>query len=97
MPLSILATKLYIPHPKLNGVPRARLTDGLLMDIKRPGTWALLSGPAGFGKNALLAEFIEKFHKPVAWLSLDAADNDPIRVVVAEDIFLESALRHDYR
>ena len=39
----------------------------------------MLSGPAGFGKTTLLGEFIERYQQPVAWLSLDAADNDPTR------------------
>jgi len=75
----ILSTKLYHPHPQSNGVLRPRLSDKLLAGLARPYTWALLSGPAGFGKTNLLGEFIELYPQPVAWLSLDTADNDPIR------------------
>jgi len=35
--------------------------------------------PAGFGKTAMLAEWARQGSRPVAWLSLDAADNDPVR------------------
>lgn len=35
--------------------------------------------PAGFGKTELLAEWISRIDVPVAWLSLDGGDNDPVR------------------
>jgi LuxR family maltose regulon positive regulatory protein len=35
--------------------------------------------PAGFGKTALLADWARRGDRSVAWLSLDAADNDPAR------------------
>ena len=79
MPAPILSTKLYLPHLQPNGVRRPRLTNKLLAGFVHPGAWTLLSGPAGFGKTTLLGEFIEQYQQSVAWLSLDQADNDPIR------------------
>ena len=79
MEVPILSTKLYPPNPQTNGVLRARLSHKLLEGIACPGAWTLLSGPAGFGKTTLLSEFIELYRQPVAWLSLDTADNDPTR------------------
>src|SRR5260370_6555722 len=35
--------------------------------------------PASFGKTALLADWARRTARPVAWLSLDTADNDPVR------------------
>ena len=79
MEVPILSTKLYPPNPQTKGVLRARLSQKLLDGIDCKGAWTLLSGPAGFGKTSLLSEFIELYRQPVAWLSLDTADNDPTR------------------
>ena len=38
-----------------------------------------MCGPAGFGKSSLLADWVRADPRAVAWLSLDAADNDPVR------------------
>ena len=37
----------------------------------------LISASAGFGKTTLVSEWIAGCGQPVAWLSLDAGDNDP--------------------
>ncbi|MEW6403236.1 MAG: LuxR family transcriptional regulator, partial [Chloroflexota bacterium] len=79
MSLPLLSTKFHIPRSRAAGVSRPRLTKKLRAGMHHPGTFALLSGPAGFGKTTLLTEFIAEYRQPVAWLSLDAADNDPIR------------------
>jgi ATP/maltotriose-dependent transcriptional regulator MalT len=39
----------------------------------------LVSAPAGFGKTTLLAQWLTQIGTPVAWLSLDAEDNDSTR------------------
>jgi len=39
----------------------------------------LVSAPAGFGKTTLLAQWIAQSDLPVAWLSLEAEDNNPTR------------------
>lgn len=75
----LLSTKFYIPPTRVNGVARPRLTEKLQAGVGHPGSFILLSGPAGFGKTTLLSEFVAQLRLPVAWLSLDEADNDPIR------------------
>ena len=79
MSVPVLSTKLHIPRARANGVSRPRLTEKLLACMKQAGNFALLSGPAGFGKTTLLSEFVAELQQPVAWVSLDEADNDPIR------------------
>jgi LuxR family maltose regulon positive regulatory protein len=39
----------------------------------------LVSAPAGFGKTTLLAQWLAESDTPVAWISLEAEDNDPAR------------------
>jgi LuxR family maltose regulon positive regulatory protein len=79
MSVSILSTKLYIPPPREHAVGRPSLIAKLLSGADRPGHFALVSGPAGSGKTTLLSEFVARLSRPVAWVSLDAGDNDPVR------------------
>lgn len=79
MSVSLLSSKFYIPHLRDNGVLRPRLTKKLLAGVNQPGTFVLLSGPAGFGKSSLLGEFVAQLLQPVAWVSLDEGDNDAVR------------------
>jgi LuxR family maltose regulon positive regulatory protein len=39
----------------------------------------LIAAPAGYGKSVLLSEWARAKAQPVAWLSLDGRDNDPVR------------------
>ena len=73
----LLATKLNVPGLRPDAVPRPRLAQRL--DEGRMGGLVLLSAPAGYGKTVLLAEWVRGGRRPVAWLSLDAGDNDPAR------------------
>ncbi len=77
MSTPILATKLYIPPLRSHMVSRPRLLDRLNEGLH--GNLVLLSAPAGFGKTTLLSEWVEGLERPVAWLSLDAGENDPTR------------------
>jgi LuxR family maltose regulon positive regulatory protein len=79
MPLHLLSTKLHIPRVRDNAVLRPRLIKILLAGVKHPRSLTLLSGPAGFGKTTLLGRFAADLERPVAWVSLDESDNDPIR------------------
>ena len=73
----LLATKLHVPQPQRGSVGRARLVaalEGGLAD-----RLILVCAPAGAGKTVLLADWARSSRRPVAWLSLDEADNDPAR------------------
>jgi len=76
-PEVLLATKLYLPRPQADLIPRPRLAEALGEGMA--GALIVVSAPAGFGKTALLADWIRQEGKPAAWLSLDPADNDPAR------------------
>ncbi|HEY3231123.1 MAG TPA: LuxR C-terminal-related transcriptional regulator [Roseiflexaceae bacterium] len=72
-----LAIKLYVPRPRALLVSRARLLERLAQGMA--GALTLVSAPAGFGKTTLLAQWLAQSGTPVAWLSLESADNDPVR------------------
>src|SRR5499425_2767090 len=73
----LLATKLHMPRLQQGFVARLRLVDALDEGLSR--RLILVCAPAGFGKTALLADWARRGSRPVAWLSLDAGDNDPAR------------------
>jgi LuxR family transcriptional regulator, maltose regulon positive regulatory protein len=73
----LLATKLHVPRILPGFVVRPRLLERLAEGIGRG--LVLVCTPAGFGKTTLLADWARGGQRPVAWLSLDDADNDPAR------------------
>ena len=73
----LLATKLHVPRPQPGFVPRPRLVQALGEGLARGRV--LVCAPAGFGKTSLLADWARGGGRPVAWLGLDAGDNDPAR------------------
>jgi len=77
MNLPILATKLFIPHPRTKVVRRPHLIERLNEGLDRKLT--LISASAGFGKTTLVCEWVAGCDRPVAWLSLDEGDNDAVR------------------
>jgi LuxR family maltose regulon positive regulatory protein len=76
-PDALLATKLHVPRTRTGFVVRPRLVDRLAQ--AQGGELTLVCAPAGFGKTALLADWARRDPRPVAWLSLNDADNDPAR------------------
>jgi LuxR family maltose regulon positive regulatory protein len=75
----LLSSKLAIPRMPGRVVERPRLLALLDTGVERPVT--LLAAPAGSGKTMLLASWMSAASSPgpVAWLSLDSGDNDPVR------------------
>ena len=71
----LLAAKLNVPGSRPDLAPRPRLAQRL--DEGRGRGLVLACAPAGYGKTVLLAEWVRCGRHPVAWLSLDAGDNDP--------------------
>ncbi len=86
MAAPILITKRYIPPTRAELVQRSELIERLKDGLDKKLT--LISAPAGFGKTTLVSHWVENLHNdreisdqpiPVAWLSLDEDDNDPMR------------------
>jgi LuxR family maltose regulon positive regulatory protein len=74
---ALLSTKLRPPGPRPGFLPRPRLAERLDEALGRG--LVLVCAPAGYGKTSLLASWARHCPQPVAWLSLDASDNDPAR------------------
>ena len=76
----LLATKLFVPQPRPDLIPRPRLLTHLDVGLEA-GRCSLLSAPAGAGKTSLLAAWLAQLDRPVAWLTLDERDQDPHQVL----------------
>ena len=73
----ILRAKLYVPRGRPGAVSRSRLYERLDEGVRSDLT--IVAAPAGFGKTTLLAEWSRQSGLPVAWVSLDERDDDPVR------------------
>jgi LuxR family maltose regulon positive regulatory protein len=80
----LLESKLHPPRLHGSLVERSRLL--ALLDIGLERKLTLLSAPAGFGKTTLVSQWVadrkisgRRAFPLVAWVSLDSADNDPVR------------------
>jgi LuxR family transcriptional regulator, maltose regulon positive regulatory protein len=73
----LLRTKLTAPPQRAHLVVRPRLTQRLEDALRRKLT--LVSAPPGSGKTTLLSAWLAQVGQPIAWVSLDEDDDDPIR------------------
>src|SRR5690242_20021203 len=73
----LLNTKLNVPPIRPSHVQRLELIQKLnkLPEYKL----TLIVASAGYGKTALVSEWIAQHPKKVAWFSIDAGDNDSVR------------------
>lgn len=77
---TLLATKLAVPPARAQLVPRPHLLERLEAGLQ--GSLTLLAAPPGSGKTTLLSAWRASpagQRVPVAWVSLDARDNDIAR------------------
>jgi LuxR family maltose regulon positive regulatory protein len=86
-PAGVIETKLAPPPVRPGTVARGELLDRLAG--ASASSVVGIFAPAGYGKTTLLAQLIAREQRPVAWVSLDEADNDPVvllsHVAVAVD------------
>src|SRR5919202_424001 len=89
--MPVLGTKLHVPSPRRQLVPRPRLTHQLAVEPGAMPRLVLISAPAGFGKTTVMTQWLTGDRggnsttrrtsgrppsRTVAWLSLDAEDSD---------------------
>jgi LuxR family maltose regulon positive regulatory protein len=70
--------KLAAPWPRANIVARPRLSVALDAGKGMPVT--LVAAPAGYGKTTAVSAWCASRGAHLAWISLDAGDNDPVRL-----------------
>ena len=77
---AFLEAKLHPPTLRSKWVYRDRLLLALERSvIECPLT--LIAAPAGYGKTTLVAQWLDRMTgRSLAWVALDAADNDPVRL-----------------
>ncbi len=96
----LLVPKFHLPplHPSL--IPRERLL--ALLDRALEHRLTLVSAPAGFGKTTLVRQWVaerstRQQFPPIAWISLDSGDNDPVRfwcyLMTACQVFRDTVAR----
>jgi ATP/maltotriose-dependent transcriptional regulator MalT len=74
----LVQTKLFPPRPAGRSLPRERLTD-MLRQGSGGRRLTLIAAPGGYGKTILLSSWVEtEQQRPVAWVSIDERDNDPV-------------------
>jgi len=79
----LLQTKLFAPVLRGDAVPRPHLVEKLSAGLFENGVYSrkltLFSAPAGYGKTTLASQWVNDVGIPVAWLLLEASENDAIR------------------
>lgn len=73
---TLLRTKLFVPPPRPNLVPRLQLISQLNQGLQPGHKLTLVSTPAGFGKTTLLSHWVHQSQAPICWYSLDENDDD---------------------
>jgi len=73
--MPLVETRLQPALPRPGMIRRVRLLE-ILAAEPRPAIVSIV-GPLGYGKTALLADWVARERRRVAWLTLDEQDNDP--------------------
>ena len=76
--LLLSEAKLAAPRPPPELVDRPRLA--AVLDGSDETRLTLVAAPAGFGKTTAVRAWCASRARPFAWITLDAGDNDPVRL-----------------
>lgn len=81
MTSALLTTKLFIPRNRRAFLRRPRLIERL--EEGRRCRLTLVAAPAGYGKTALVADWMRGLDSDTnaVWLSLDAGDSEPVQLM----------------
>jgi LuxR family transcriptional regulator, maltose regulon positive regulatory protein len=74
--LPLAETKLLLPRLRAEMVARPRVQEALERDDVK---LTLVAAPPGYGKTVAARTWYESSSGAVAWVTLDAGDNDPVR------------------
>ena len=67
-----------LPRVQPRVLRRPRLLE--LLDGDEGAALTVIDAPVGYGKTTLLRSWCAERPEPVVWLTLDAADDDPVRL-----------------
>ena len=76
--LSVIEPKLMPPSVHPGTLRRARLFD--VLDGEGGTALTVVSAAVGYGKTTLVRSWCVERSEPVVWVTLDAADDDPVRL-----------------
>jgi len=76
--LQLSEAKMMLPRPSPGTLRRQRLLEAL--DRDHAAALTLVDAPVGYGKTMLLRSWCAEHSRPVAWVTLDGSDADPVRL-----------------
>jgi LuxR family maltose regulon positive regulatory protein len=74
----LVEAKLAAPRLRVDMLPRPRIARTL--DAGDEAALTLVSAPPGYGKTTAVRAWCHYRQMPFAWVTLDSADNDPVRL-----------------
>ena len=74
----LVEAKLAVPSVRHGVVDRPRIR--VALDAGGDAALTLVAAPAGYGKTTAVRSWCESFDAALAWVTLDAGDNDPVRL-----------------
>ncbi|MEU4215749.1 LuxR C-terminal-related transcriptional regulator [Actinoplanes sp. NPDC026623] len=79
LPFAAVEAKVLRPVHRDGLIPRTRLLDALAATSGR-ASLILVTAPAGYGKTTVLGQWAAADSREFAWVTVDEADGDPVRL-----------------